>query len=83
MDSIRMGHTGTEIHTTRLGVTQLTTHMAALGDTIRTGIYLTEVMALVLVGEDIIHTTVVDTMAVVGVLVGTTTQVAQTKTAQT
>jgi len=83
MDSIRMDHMGTEIHITRLGVIQPTTHMAALGDTIRTGIYLTEDMALVLVGVDITHTTVVDTTAVVGVLVGTTTQVAQTKTAQT
>lgn len=83
MDSIRMDHMDTEIHITRLGVTQLTTLMAALGDTIRTDIYLTVVMALVLVGVVIIRTTVEDTMAVVGVPVGTTTQVVRVKMVQT
>jgi len=78
-----MDHMDTEIHITLLGVIQPTTHTAAHGDTIRTDIYLTGVMALVLVGVDITHITVADTTAVVGVLVGTTTRVAQTKTVQT
>ena len=82
MDSIPTDLTATEIHIILHGDIQLTIHTVARGDIILTVISIMAVLVLVLVGAAIILITVVDTTAMDGAQVGTTTQVVRMKREQ-